>query len=458
VPILYGAKLEGVLNLILRHDHQASRNEENFLQAMAGVLAVVIQRRHADEELRRAHEANKTLISSIPSLLITLDKDFKVVQFNPAAERLLGRSASDVIGRSLKDAAIKWDSELLFQRLSSFRGSLSAPEDLIFTKPDGSEGVLRVILSPIAGGGSGSDAVTLIVANDVTERRNLEAQLLQAQKLEAIGQLAAGIAHEINTPTQYIGDNLYFLQDSFKSILAYLALLPSAGEPGLAPELSEKLRAAAESSDFDFIREETPKALQQSIEGVSRIAEIVQAMKEFSHPGSKGKTLVDVNKSLSNTITVARNEWKYVSDVKTHFDPGLPSVPCVPGEINQVFLNIIVNAAHAIGETVGNSGTKGVIAVSTRLDGEMVEVRIKDSGAGIPDAIKSRIFEPFFTTKGVGKGTGQGLSIARSIIVNKHGGELFFESELGQGATFVVRLPVSEKACSAGSQDEEAQA
>ncbi len=449
VPILYGQHLVGVLNMVVGVNHQRHRSEENFLQAVAGVLAVVIQRRHADEDLMQAHDANQMLLSAIPSMMISLDKERRVLQLNPVARRSLSLKESVVIGQPLGLCGIKWDWDVISSRLDAIeRGeAASSVDEVFYTRPDGQDGYLRVSITPIRGVVKGS-AETLVIAEDVTERRSLETQLLQSQKLEAIGQLAAGIAHEINTPTQYIGDNLLFLQDSFKSLLSYCERIPlSEGEAsGLPASLLESLKAAIAELDLDFIKDEAPKALQQAIEGVSRISEIVHAMKEFSHPGVKGRSLVDLNRALSNTVTVARNEWKYVAEMNLELSPGLPPVPCLPGEINQVFLNIIVNAAHAIGDVIGKSGAKGLIRVSSRLDGEMAEFRISDSGTGIPDSIKDRIFEPFFTTKGVGKGTGQGLSIARNIIVKKHGGELFFETEPGKGTTFVIRLPVKDSA------------
>jgi len=319
------------------------------------------------------------------------------------------------------------------------------------THPD-SEGKLHCVdfsLKPIKDEG-GSVIYLIPEGRDISEwkrmeeeRKQLESQLSLSQKMEAIGQLAAGIAHEINTPIQYIGDNLSFLQDSIQSMSKYFDRVQAVqANPSAPSDLASEIQNASAEADLDFLREELPKALQQASEGVSRISEIVLAMKEFSHPGAKGKTPIDINKALTTTITVARNEWKYVADVKTELTPSLPAVTGMPGEINQVFLNLLVNAAHAIGDVVGNSGSKGTILVQTLLNGEMVEVRIKDSGTGIPEAIRNRIFEPFFTTKPVGKGTGQGLSLAHSIIVKKHGGQLFFESEEGKGSTFIIRLPV----------------
>ena len=166
-------------------------------------------------------------------------------------------------------------------------------------------------------------------------------------------------------------------------------------------------------------------------------------MKEFSHPGTKEKIAVDLAKTIQSTITVASNEWKYVAELVTEFDPALPQVSCLPGEFNQVVLNLIVNAAHAIADVVGEAGNgKGTITVSTRRDGEWAEIRIRDSGTGIPEHARAKIFDPFFTTKGVGKGTGQGLAIAHSVIVEKHGGTIHFETETGKGTTFVIRIPI----------------
>ncbi len=449
VPIFYGQKLFGVINLVFNYDRQLGKGAENFLQALAGVLAVIIQRRRSDEELRRAHESNKTLIESIPTLLITIDRQDRIVQFNPAAERILRKDAAAVLDVRLQDSGIEWDFQSLYNAILSFRGAknMRMPIEVSFKREGAAEGYLRMMISAISGSDASSgDAELLLVGTDVSEQRALEAQLLQAQKLEAIGQLAAGIAHEINTPTQYIGDNLLFLQDSFKSLLGFIEKFQPATVESLPEALRSALKAASEEFDLDFMKEESPKAIQQALEGVSRISDIVHAMKEFSHPGAKGKSMVDLNKALANTATVARNEWKYVADLKLELDPGLPPVPCLPGEMNQVFLNLIVNAAHAIGSKVGKTGEKGLITIITRSRGEMVEICVDDSGCGIPDSIKSRIFEPFFTTKAVGKGTGQGLSIARGIIVNKHGGELFFQSEQGKGTSFFIRLPVKDNA------------
>jgi signal transduction histidine kinase len=274
----------------------------------------------------------------------------------------------------------------------------------------------------------------------------LEDQLLQAQKLESVGQLAAGIAHEINTPTQYIGDNVRFLKDTFQDLrtllAAYERLLTAAQANALSDETIQEVTAAVQQVDADYLFEEIPKAFEQTIEGVTRVSAIVGAMKEFSDPGTKEKIPLDLNHAIKSTITVARNEWKYVADLETDFDPSLPPISCQPGEFNQVILNLIVNAAHAIADVVGKGGSeKGKIKVQTQNREEWVEIRIQDTGPGIPEKVRARIFDPFFTTKEIGRGTGQGLAIARSVVVDKHKGTIHFETEEGKGTTFFIRLP-----------------
>lgn len=284
------------------------------------------------------------------------------------------------------------------------------------------------------------------MCEDVTERNRLREQLLQAQKLESVGQLAAGIAHEINTPAQYIGDNVRFLKDAFldlKNLMAhYQQLLLAAKDNALSIETIRTVDDAVEQADAAYLLEEIPKAIEQTQEGVTRVSTLVSAMKEFSHPGTKDKTALDLNHAINSTITVTRNEWKYVADMETDFDAALPLVPCYPGEFNQVILNLIVNATHSIADVARNGGSqKGKITVRTRNFPEWAEIRIQDTGTGIPETARNRIFDPFFTTKEIGKGTGQGLSIARSVIVDKHSGSIEFETEEAQGTTFIIRLP-----------------
>ncbi|MBN1844703.1 MAG: response regulator [Sedimentisphaerales bacterium] len=276
----------------------------------------------------------------------------------------------------------------------------------------------------------------------------LQRELTQAQKLESIGQLASGIAHEINTPIQYVGDNIRFMQEGFADLSKLLKTGADIMEQlksvaGGAERAAEWTRMVQEV-DLDYLTTEIPQAIQQSIEGVEHISTIVRAMKEFAHPGVTQKTALDINQAVQSTITVATNRWKYVANVETDFDPDLPLVPALGAEFNQVVLNLILNAVDAITDVVGeDGGTKGTITVRTRTVDDGVEIHVADTGGGIPREIQDKIFNPFFTTKQVGKGSGQGLSICQSIIVDKHGGKIRFESAKGEGTTFVIWLPLA---------------
>lgn len=284
------------------------------------------------------------------------------------------------------------------------------------------------------------------------EKEALQSQLLHTQKLESVGQLAAGIAHEINTPTQYISSNIDFIDDSFKDISVlfdgYHRLLMAAKEGGVSPLLLEEIEGLLEDADWEFLSQELPQAIAQSKDGVHRVATIVQAMREFSHPGSKEKVPLSLQELINTTLIVCRNEWKYVAEVETDFADNLPLVPCLSDEMGQVFLNLLVNSSHAIARQLGDNseGEKGRITISVaQVADDQVEVRVRDTGCGIPAEILDKVFDPFFTTKEVGKGTGQGLAIARDVVANKHGGTLTVESEPGQGATFIITLPVATK-------------
>jgi signal transduction histidine kinase len=287
----------------------------------------------------------------------------------------------------------------------------------------------------------------------------LEQRLAQAQKLESIGELAAGIAHEINTPIQYVGDNTRFVKQACEGLTAVLEccqnLIRAYDSGGDISMQTTRLRSSMKIADVDYLVEEIPAAIGQTLEGVDRVANIVRAMKEFAHPGSTEMTLTDLANAIKNTIMVARNEWKYVANMQTDFDPDLPQVPCLPGELNQVLLNMIVNASHAIAESLGDSPiSKGTITMATRLVKPFAEIRISDTGSGISAENIDRIFNPFFTTKAAGKGTGQGLAIAHTVIVEKHGGTIHVESEVGIGTTFIIRIPLEMQRLGTHSGDE----
>ncbi len=396
--------------------------------------------RRAEEELKKEHWYNENLINTVKLIVIEIDGKGKVVRWNRFAEEHLGKPASLVLGKRLEEIDIDWNWRDLKKLISEFKdgdGRMKKCEIPVKTREGRTSYFYFFISRGIQSNGTRG---LIFVGSDVTETVELKNQLAQSQKLESIGRLAAGIAHEINTPTQYVGDNVRFLSEAFEDLFRLLDRYEEVvgeGEKG-------ELEVLKEEVDLEYLREEVPRAIEQSLDGVERVTKIVRSMKEFSHPGGGGKELVDLNRAIESTVTVARNEWKYVAELELDLEEGLPAVPCYVGEFNQVVLNLVINAVHAIEEVVGDgSGGKGRIVVSTRRDGEWVEVRVSDSGCGIPEEVREKVFEPFFTTKGVGKGTGQGLAIARSVVVDKHGGEISFESEVGKGTTFIIRLPLN---------------
>jgi signal transduction histidine kinase len=283
---------------------------------------------------------------------------------------------------------------------------------------------------------------------NITERKELEEQIVQSSKMQSIGQLAAGIAHEINTPAQFVGDNTRFLRESFEDLTElttqYDKLLEAAREDKITPELISQTTSAVDEADIEYLQEEIPTAIEQSLEGIGRISRIVLAMKEFSHPGSEDKHPVDLNRIIENTVTIAANEWKYLATLETNFATDLPMVNCHEQEISQVVLNMIVNAAHAIAEKNADAtNISGQITISTTSQDDSVRIVIADTGNGITAEHQKRIFDPFFTTKDVGKGTGQGLSMAYTSIVENHAGQISVSSEPGTGTQFTIDLPAA---------------
>ena len=280
---------------------------------------------------------------------------------------------------------------------------------------------------------------------DITEVRRRGLEHAASQKLESVGRLAAGVSHEINTPVQFVTDNVHFLRTSMIAIAAvahaYRGLQHAVQSQGDVAAAAQRAAEAEKAADLDYVLENAPPEIDSALEGLGRIATIVRSMKEFAHPDQAVKQSADLNQAIRSTLVVAHNEYKYVAELDTQL-ADLPLVQCYLGEFNQVILNLLVNASHAISDVVKDSGSLGKITVRSRLDGDEVEISIADTGMGIPEAVRAKIFDPFFTTKEVGKGTGQGLAIARSVIVNKHGGTLRFETECGKGTTFYIRLPV----------------
>jgi PAS domain S-box-containing protein len=423
------------------------RDSKGEVTGIAGIGRDISERKKSELALREAEQKYRGMFDEALVGIFKLDPDGHLIQVNPAMAHFMGYASPEemlsLVKGPLWTAAVSAERQTEFmQRIKDF-GHVKSFELEILRKDCTRIWISSSVRTKIQ---HGKMMGYVGMFEDISERRVLREQLLQAQKLESVGQLAAGIAHEINTPVQYIGDNVRFLKDTFAELVllnhAYATFVRAVQDNGVTPEMIAKVSDAIRVADVDYIFEEIPKAIEQTLEGVSRVAGLVGAMKEFSHPGTGEKVPLDLNHAIESTITVARNEWKYVADMQVHLDSTLPLVHCLPGEFNQVVLNLIVNAAHAIADvTAAGGAAKGLISIATRSLEGSVEVRIQDSGGGIPEKVRARIFDPFFTTKEIGKGTGQGLAIARSVIVDKHQGTIDFETEAGQGTTFIIRLP-----------------
>lgn len=400
------------------------------------------------QQLVQAQQESERFVEAISSVVFGIDEDGCVSRWNATSESVFGVSARDVIGRSFREIPIDWeDSEAAWQLLLTVQQKATRRNELVFSDHDGNRRVLGVSVFPVSI--DGRHRGCLVLGADLTENRLLEQQLQAAHKLEAVGQLAAGVAHEINTPMQYIGDNLEYLTKAFDQLMSQLQWQISHGS---APETDEVPDRPITQQRLESLQRNVPSALGDAVEGVSHVSRIVRAMKEFSHPGMETKMSVDVNQALQNTLTVTSNEWKHVASVITDFAVPARPIDAFAGELNQVFLNLIVNAVQAIEESPVRPGR---IDVGTQYNDDCVEIWISDTGCGIPEEIRGRVFDPFFTTKEVGRGTGQGLALAHTVIVQKHGGRLWFETDEQSGTTFRIQLPWLSSPCSAEAEQAE---
>lgn len=422
---------------------EAVRDSQGRAVRMAGSISDISQRRENEERQARLIAA----VEQATEAIVVTDSDGTIEYVNPAFETSTGYSKREAVGK--KPSLLKsgrQNEEFYADLWQTIRRGQVWSGNFVNQRKDGGFYEEEATISPVRDP-DGAIISFVSVKRDVTHERSLEMQLAQAQKLESIGQLASGIAHEINTPTQYVTDNIRFLTEAFASlskVLSGYTILLEKNQAGTVPAgLVEKLEAERCEVDLEFLEREVPRAINESLEGLARVASIVGAMKEFSHPGSEDRMFVNLNHAIESTVAVARNEWKYVADVIMDLDPDLPEVPCYAAELNQAFLNLLVNAAQAIGEASSKEkNEKGTVTLRSRREGNWVEIRICDTGPGIPAEIRERIFDPFFTTKEVGRGTGQGLAITHSVVVEKHQGTIRFETKLGRGTEFIVRLPL----------------
>ncbi len=409
------------------------------------------------QKLAAAREDSERLIDAIDSVLIQVDSSHVVRRWNHQAMQLFRVSAGEAIGTKFSDLPVEWEHDGDLKSLV-MDPSLETSKRVVATlqQPFNGSRVVNAVIYPVCVDNKYEGK--LVLASDQTEQRLLEQQLNQASKLESVGQLAAGVAHEINTPMQYISDNLNFVQAKFERLIQYVdkakEFVAAAESSPIGPSAIGPMKRLAVDLKLDKISTQIPEALSDSVDGVGHVAKIVKAMKELSHPGGDEMINVDINRVIQSTVTVSTNEWKYVARTELDLASDLPLVMGFPGELNQVFLNLIVNAAQAIRENAESPDQTGKIAIRTYADKESVFVEIEDTGGGIPQSIRGRVFDPFFTTKEVGVGTGQGLSISHNVIVHKHNGQLAFDVNEGVGTTFNIRLPLNPEQTKLQSQSE----
>lgn len=445
------SRLEMELQQSIRQNHDAIANNLLILMISVPIVLSVFSvmlikaSRTLKQQMKRLEYRTtqlNTVLDTAASAIITIDKAGIIMSFNQAAEHIFGYKVHEVVGQNVKclmPASTAEQHDGFLQRYLDTQNTdiLGKRREIEAMRKSGERfpSLLQVNQMIIDG-----ELFFSGVIDDISETKMLQAQLGQAQKLEAVGQLASGIAHEINTPIQYIGDNLSALSTNFADIIAYQTALRDLADADIQPQLT----TLAEQYDLDFILQDSPTAIRQSLEGVERVVEIVKAMKTFSHVDSThGKQLINLHQAIKSALTITRNTYKHCAEIETDFSPDVDTIECYANELNQVFLNLIVNAAHAIDEKQQGKGL-GLIRVSTQKLDDSVEIIIQDSGAGIPFEIQEKVFNLFFTTKEVGKGTGQGLSLSHSIVVDKHRGKLFFESTVGVGTSFHIQLPLSQ--------------
>ncbi|MEM8484478.1 MAG: ATP-binding protein [Bacteroidota bacterium] len=410
----------------------------------------VTQQELAKKMIEASHRETEQMLASISSILVGVDKDRKITRWNEMASNTLGLTGEAVLGRDLNACEIPWSLGSLegYMAESKYVDHAMVPE-IPFTAANGKEGFLSVVVNVVYDANNSFNGY-LILAIDITDRKVLEGQLMQAQKLESLGQLAAGIAHEINTPIQFIGDNTRFLGVAFERLNTVIEkgqqlLNEVQGGTGMMVQAISEMEEAVKKGKLKYMAAEIPFAIEETLGGVDQVASIVRSMKQFSHPGSKQKVLSNINEAILSTINVARNEWKYIAELTTNLAEDLPEVPCFQSELNQVVLNMIVNAAHAIEDKNKETKAHGQITITTRYTETDAEILISDTGAGIPDHVVSKIFDPFYTTKEVGKGSGQGLAVAYNVIYEKHGGAIDVDTTPGEGTTFTIRIPLNEE-------------
>lgn len=426
---------------ILESVATAIPNEEGQIERLVIVNRDITERQLAEETKNRSDQLFRSIAENSADLIAVVDQSGHRIYNNPAYERLLGYTPEELKG-TVSFQQIHPDDRPRVTRAAqqALKTGVGQIVEYRMQRKDGTYVTLESHGSFIRDS-HGEIEASVISARDISHRR----MALQTEKLSAIGQLAAGIAHEINTPVQYVSDNIAFLSDTWNQLDAAMAFCLT---PAHASATSDSCSSTAVAStgppeDWDWLRQQVPKAIAQSLEGIRRMSKILAAMRRFSHTGGGEREQVDLNEALDATLTIVQNQIKHIADVQTDYQPNLPRLECYADEMNQVFLNLIVNATHAIREaSTKQARERGKLTIRTRQIDNDVQIEIQDNGTGIPLSVCARVFDPFFTTKQVGEGTGQGLTICHDIVVQKHHGNIWFDTELDRGTTFFIRIPI----------------
>lgn len=396
-----------------------------------------------EKQLRESEEKYRTLVETMNEGILVINKDHFVTYINQKICALLGRSRDEIIGRNFENF-LHPDSKHDFVRQQLLRKEgYSDSYEFILVNKDGEKVFVLSSPTPLIDERLNYNGSYEVITN-ISNLKLIEHQLIHSQKMETIGVMAAGLAHEINTPLQYAIGNSTFVKETIDKLVQFITSIRDLMHDMAPAKLAANPRAIddiIDAFDVDFITKEIPPAINECLEGLNRIAAIVLSVKKFAHPDSDEFRPINVNEEITTTINISRNEWKYVADMECRFDENLPPLSCIASDFNQVILNLIINASHAVQEKYNETAQKGTIRITTSMDKHDLVVSVSDNGTGIPVRVQNKIFNPFFTTKDVGKGTGMGLAIVLKII-EKHKGKIWFESEEGKGTTFHVRFPL----------------
>jgi|GEM_PF-874260 len=403
----------------------------------------ISEKKLADIQLHESEDKYRTLVETMNEGILVLNKNLIVTYINEKVSALLGYPKNEIIGQDfVKFLHAESKHDFIEQQKLRSEGVSDSHEFVVVNK-NGEKVFILSSPTPITDNSQNYSGSYEVLTN-ISNIKLIEMQLIHSQKMETIGVMASGIAHEINTPLQYVMGNTNFVKENLDQLITVMIDMRKKMETITCANIKETLHSidkTVNDLDIDFITEEIPLAINGCMEGLDRISTIVTSVKRFSHPDSDSFKAINVNKEIANTITISKNEWKSIALLTSEFGENIPSLHCIPSDFNQVMLNLIINASHAIEERYGSLNCNGLIHIKTLYENHNIVVSVTDNGSGIKGSIQKKIFNPFFTTKDVGKGTGMGLSIVLKII-EKHKAKIWFETKEGEGTTFFVEFPL----------------